>query len=75
MSNDNNSKAIPQKSSIVTSSELKLIHYRLGIAFGICCIVVLFMLPVIFYYVEGGSELSDDLPTGIINISQVCIYT
>ena len=71
-----NNKMTTQKSntSIVSLSELKLIRYRLAVAFGICCIVALFMLPVIFYYVEG-SELSDDLPTkgiGMVNVLQVC---
>ena len=72
-----NDKATAQKSSILSLSEFKLIHYKLIVAFGICCIVVLFMLPVIFYYVEGGgSEVSDNLSVigiGIVNISQVSI--
>ena len=67
-------KATARKSSIVNLSELKLIRYRLAVAFGICCIVALFMLPVIFYYVEGGSKLSDNssnMCIEMINISQV----
>ena len=80
--NNDISKAIARKSSIVSLSELKLIHYKLAVAFGICCIVVLFMLPVIFYYVEGGSKFNDYSPNmgiGIVNVSQVysicmCVY-
>ena len=70
-------KATARKSSIVSVSELKLIRYRLAVAFGICCIVALFMLPVIFYYVEGGSKFSDNLPNtgiGMVDISQVYSY-
>ena len=69
-----NNKVTARKSSIVSLSELKLIHYKLAVAFGICCIVVLFMLPVIFYYVEGGSEFNDNssnVDIGMVNISQV----
>ena len=74
--NNDKSTTTARKSSIVSLSELKLIHYKLAVAFGICCIVMLFMLPVIFYYVEGDSEFSDSSPAigiGIVNISQVAI--
>ena len=69
-----NPSATARKSSLVTANELKLKYYKLAVAFGICCIIVLFMLPVIFYYVEGGSEIDNVPPSRaieIVNISQV----
>ena len=77
--NNDKSKTTARKPSIVSLSELKLIHYKLAVAFGICCIVMLFMLPVIFYYVEGDSrsEFSNSSPAigiGIVDISQVATY-
>lgn len=76
-SDSNKTKPTARKSSIISLSELKLIRYKLAVAFGIFCIVALFLLPVIFHYVEGNSEVIGKLSLiteiGIVNISQVCI--
>ena len=65
-----------RKSSIISASEIKLMYHKLAVAFAICCIVMLFMLPIIFFYVEGNSDASDMSPSraiGIVNVSQVCM--
>ena len=67
-----------RKASIISLSELKLLRYKLAVALGICCIIMLFLLPIIFYYVEGSSEVSGRLSIikdiGNVNISQVHTY-
>jgi len=64
-----------RKTSVVSLSELKLIHYKLAVAFGICFIFMLFLLPIILYYVEGTGEISNDFSPireiGTVNTSQV----
>ena len=65
-----------RKSSIISTSEIKLTYHKLAVVFGIFCIVMLFMLPIIFYYVDGNSNVSGIPPSrtiGIDNISQVCM--
>ena len=77
ISDRDNPRPTARKSSIISISEMKLTYHRLAFAFGICCIVMLFMLPIIFYYVDGNSDVSDIPPSraiGIVNISQVHIY-
>ena len=65
-----------RKSSIISLSELKLTRYKLAVALGICCIIMLFLLPVIFYYVEDSSKVTGRLSIikdiGNVNISKVC---
>ena len=78
-SNDSTIRGSMRKSSLVSVSELKLTRYRVAVAFGICCIVTLFLLPIIFYYVEdnSGTAIGFDsfvMNIGIVNVSQVCIY-
>ena len=78
-SNNNNRFKITARSlSVVSISELKLLRYKLIVVLGICCIIALFSLPIIFYYVEGSSEVSRNITpaTGIgnINTSQVPVY-
>ena len=70
-------KRAPRNSSIVSLSELRLSHYKLAVIFGICFIVALFMLPVVFYYLNGGTKFDELLPMNIndietVNTSQVC---
>ena len=80
--NNNRFKTTARSISIVGVSELKLLRYKLVVVLGICFIITLFTLPIIFYYVEGSSEVSRNITpaTGIsnINISQVpmfvCMY-
>lgn len=73
-----NAKTTARKSSIISFSELKVMRYKLATAFGICCIVMLFLLPIIFHYVEDSYKVSDSLSLttdiGDVNISQVVIY-
>ena len=54
-SNDSTTRATVRKPSLFSVSELKLTRYRVAVAFGICCIVMLFLLPIIFFYVEDSS--------------------
>ena len=64
-SNDDKTRPTAQNSRKGKSKNCKL-----AIAFGICCVFLLFLLPIIFYYVGGGSEVTGELsPT---QISQVC---
>ena len=75
-SNDNTIRGTVRKPSLVSVSELKLTRYRVAVAFGICCIVLLFLLPIIFFYVEDNSEIIsfDSFVMDIgINVSQVCM--
>ena len=78
-SNDNTTRATMRKPSLVSVSGFKLTHYRVAVAFGICCIVMLFLLPIILFYVEDNSGTTIDfnsfvMDIGIVNVSQVCIY-
>ena len=78
--NDNTTRATVRKPSLVSISRLKLTRYRLAVAFGICCIVMLFLLPIIFFYVEDNSGTTIDFDSfvmdiGIVNVSQVCTHT
>ena len=77
VSDGDNTRATARKSSIVSISEIKLTYHKLAVAFVICCIIMLFMLPIIFYYVDGNSNVSDvssSEVTRIFNVSQVCIH-
>ena len=81
-SNDSTIRGTMRKPSLVSVSELKLTRYRVAVAFGICCTVMLFLLPIIiiFFYVEdnSGTTIGFDsfvMDTGIVNVSQVCIYS
>ena len=77
ISNDQTTRTTARKSSIISLSELKLIRYKLAVVLGICCIITLFMLPVIFYYVEGSTKVSGRFSlvtdVGDVNTSQVCM--
>ena len=79
-SKDKTTGATVRKPSLVSVSELKLTRYRVAVAFGICCIVMLFLLPIIFFYVEDNSGINIDFDSfimdiGIVTISQVCIHS
>ena len=78
-SNDNTIRGTVWKPSVVSVSELKFTRYRVPVAFGICCIVMLFLLPIIFYVEDNsGTSIGFDsffMGTGIGNISQVCIHS
>ena len=60
--------------SVVSIDAVKLRSYRLIVIFGICFIVSLFSLPIIFYYTESSSERNDVNSCGNgTNISEVYI--
>ena len=74
VSDRDNTRPTARKSSIISANEIKLTYHKLAVAFGICCIVMLFMLPIIFFYVDGNSDIRDTPPSGaigILNVSQV----
>ena len=53
---------------------VKLKSYRLIVTFGICFIIALFSLPIIFYYTESSSKASGTNSCGSgTNFSEVCI--
>jgi len=53
---------------------VKLRSYRLIVIFGICFIIVLFSLPIIFYYTESSSKASGtNFCENGTNISEVCV--
>lgn len=64
-----------KKANTITLNR-KLMYYKLVVTFGICCIVLLFLLPIILYYTEDSNGgLSPTADTGnIINTSQVASY-
>ena len=76
-SNDSTIRESMRKPSLVSVGELKLTRYRVAVAFGICCIVMLFLLPIILFYVEDNSGIisfdSFVMDIGIVNVSQVCM--
>jgi len=77
VSDRDNTRATARKPSITSISEIKLAYHKFAVVFGICCIVMLLMLPVIFYYVNGNSDVSDVPPSGAIgnvNVSQVHMH-
>ena len=41
---------------------------------GVCCLVLLFALPIILYYVEGGSEVSSELQVANMK-SSLALYS
>ena len=77
-SNDSTIRGSMRKPSLVSVSELKLTRYRVVVTFGICCTVMLFLLPIIFFYVEDnpGTTIGFDsfvMGIGIVNVSQVAM--
>lgn len=71
LSVDNTTKQ-SRKPSIISLGDLKLINYRLAVGFGICFIAMLFLSPIVLYYIEhntSGAPPTKDI--GNINISQV----
>ena len=75
-SNDSTIRGSVRKPSLVSVSELNLTRYRVAVAFGICCTVMLFLLPIIFFYVEDNSGTTTGFDSfikdiGIVNVSQV----
>ena len=76
-SNDSTIRGSMRKPSVVSVSELKLTRYRVAVVFGICCTVMLFLLPIIFFYVEDNIGIisfdSFVMDIGIVNVSQVCM--
>ena len=78
--NDKPTRATVRKQSLVSVSGFKLTRYRVAVAFGICCIVMLFLLPIILFYVEDNSGTTISfgsfvMDIGIVNVSQVRTYT
>jgi len=57
--------------STISIDAVKLGSYRLIVIFGICLIVGLFSLPIIFYNVESSSE---PINSNTCGISEVFIY-
>ena len=75
-SNDSTTRATVRKPSLISVSGFKLTRYRVAVAFGICCIVMSFLFPIILFYVEGNSATtigfdSFIMEIGIVNVSQV----
>ena len=72
--NDDKFKATTRsrKASIASLGDLKFVYNKLIVAFGICCILILFLSPIVLYYTEGSSNRNSSI-TGIgnINVSQV----
>ena len=60
------------KASIVSLSDVKLVYHKLAVAFGICCILILFLSPIVLYYAEDNRDRdSSTTEIGNINVSKV----
>lgn len=64
----------PSRRTSVVSLD-SLLRYKLALCFGICCICVLFLLPIILYYTEGSGDGRTPNTSEVHDYANImCIY-